>query len=414
MKGAVHKRTTCRACKNTKLTKVLSLGPTPLANAFLTKEMLDKEEMFYPLDVYFCQNCHFLQLGHVVRPEILFKNYVYVSSTSPVFVEHFHDFAHDLIQRFDLDQKSLVVDIGSNDGILLKPLKEHNLRTLGIEPAQNIAARANKDGIKTIAKFFTTALARSIGKAYGQASVVTANNVFAHIDNLDEVIEGTKILLKKNGVFVVEAPYLVDFLTKNYFDLVYHEHLSYLSVKPLQTLFHRFDMEIFDVQKVPVHGGSIRVFVKGKGAAYKQTARLSHFLKLEKRMRLDRVETYFTYADKVRINKTKLIALLTKLKHQGKSIAGYGAPAKGNTLLNYFGIGTDYINYIIDDSPYKQGLYSPGKHIPVVASAMLAKQKPDYLLLLAWNFAKPIMEKLQDYQHQGGKFIVPVPRPKTV
>lgn len=404
----IVKKTTCRACKGTRLIKVFSFGPTPLANEFLSKEQLDEPEEFYPLDVYFCGNCHFLQLGHVVSPAVLFKNYVYVSSTSPVFVRHFHEYAHSLIHRFRLHNSSLVVDIGSNDGILLKPLKEHNIRVLGIEPARNIAARANRDGIQTIDRFFSVKLAQDIKKKYGEASVVTANNVFAHIDDLDEVVEGVKILLTKGGVFVIEAPYLVDFIEKNYFDLVYHEHLSYLAVTPLQALFERLGMEVFDVQKVPVHGGSIRVFIQKKGGNNKKTRRVSQFFALEKKHRLDIVETFFTFADKVRVNKAKLVSLLTKLKHQGKSIASYGAPAKGNTLLNYFGIGPDYIDYIVDDSPWKQGLFTPGTHIPVVSPSILQQKKPDYILILAWNFAKSIMEKLQ------GPFILPVPRPRIV
>lgn len=414
MKTPIKKITHCRVCKKNDFSKVLTFGPTPLANAFLKKDGIDKEEYFYPLDVYFCNNCKFLTLGHVVSPIVLFKDYVYVSSTSQVFINHFKMFAQDVYSQFNLTKSSLVIDIGSNDGILLKPFKALGAKVLGIEPASKIADLSQKEGIKTINNFFSALLARQIVGQYGNAKVITANNVFAHIDDLDEVIRGLGILLEDNGLFIMEAPYLVDFLEKRYFDLVYHEHLSYWSVKSLIVLFKRFDMSVFDVQKVPVHGGTIRVFVEKKSGKYNIEKSVEKFLKLEKKWGLDKKQTYIEYANKVLENKVKLLALLKKIKSQNQTIAGYGASAKGNTLLNYFSIGPEFLEYIVDDSLWKQGLYTPGKRIPVVSSKTLYGKKPDYLLILAWNFAESIMKNHEKFGKLGGRFIIPVPTPEIV
>ncbi len=409
----IKKIDSCRVCKANNFTKVFSFGPTPLANAFLTKERVDREEYFYPLDVFFCNNCKFLTLGHVVSPVELFKDYVYVSSTSQVFISHFRTFSKEVYERFKLMEKSLVVDIGSNDGILLKPFKDLGIKVLGIEPASKIAALARKKGIETISKFFSVQLARKIVSQYGLAKIATATNVFAHIDDLDEVINGLDILLEKDGVFIMEAPYLVDFLEKRYFDLVYHEHLSYWSVKSLITLFKRFDMEVFDVQKVAVHGGTIRAFI-AKNGIYKKTKSVEKFLALEKKYKLEKKETYLQFEEEVLANKIKLLALLRKIKSENKKIVGYGAPAKGNTLLNYFSIGQEFLDYIIDDSSWKQGLYSPGKRIPVVSSSVLKDDKVDYILILAWNFAESIMKNNADFSRKGGRFIIPAPTPVII
>lgn len=408
----IKKKDSCRVCKSKNLSKVLTLGPTPLANAFLTKKQADLEENFFPLDVYFCNNCSFLQLGHVVSPVVLFSDYVYVSSTSKVFIAHFEEFAKSVFPRFSLNSKSLVIDIGSNDGILLKPFKKLGAKVLGIEPAKKIAEVAKKDGIETVSEFFNVKLAKKIVKEKGQAKIVTANNVFAHIDDLDEVIEGLKILLSDDGVFIMEAPYLIDFIQRRYFDLVYHEHLSYWAIKPLITLFKRFNMVVFDVQKVDAHGGTIRVFIKKKEGPYKTEKNVTHFLALEKKEKLEKINTYLNFAKKIQENKMKLIKLLGSLKANGQKIAAYGAPAKGNTLLNFFSIGTEILDFVVDDNPWKQGLYTPGKRIPVVPSEFIYKERPDYILILAWNFADSIIKMHYKYKESGGKFLIPVPEPK--
>lgn len=410
----IFKKTACRVCTKNTLKKVLMLGPTPLANAFLTEQQTNTGEKFYPLDVYFCTNCHFLQLGHVISPYILFQNYVYVSSTSQVFIKHFEQYAEKAYKRLKLNTDSLVIDIGSNDGILLKPFKKLGTKVLGIEPAENIAKIARAEGIDTISEYFSKKLAHSVVKKYGKADAITANNVFAHIDDLDEVIGGLKILLKDNGVFIMEAPYLIDFLQKRYFDLVYHEHLSYWSVDALITLFKRFNMTVFNVEKVAVHGGSIRVFVKKEEDQLPVDKSVKQFLLKESRMKLKDINTYLDYAQKVYENKVKLLLLLKKIKSEGKTIAAYGAPAKGNTLLNFFSIGTETLDFVVDDSKFKQGLFTPGKHIPVVSSEQIYQKKPDYILILAWNFAESIMKIHDKYKNGGGRFIIPVPKPKIV
>lgn len=414
MSAICKKVTKCRVCKERKLAKVLTLGPTPLANAFLTKEQVDQPELYFPLDVCFCKHCSMLQLGHVVSQETLFKDYVYVSSTSSVFVKHFQDFANEVYKRFLLRSKSLVIDIGSNDGILLKPFKNKSTRVLGIEPAQKIASLSRKQGIPTIPNFFSVDLAKQIVRKHGKADVITATNVFAHIDNLDEVIAGLKVLLSKDGVFIIEAPYLIDFIKKRYFDLVYHEHLSYWSVLTLMRLFEQFEMVVFDVKKVPVHGGSIRVFVKKRDGFHKITHDVEKFLAQERMMKLDKLETYHDFAKEIQKNKIALLRLLGRLKVDGKQIAAYGAPAKGNTLLNFFSIGTETLDYVVDDSKWKQGLFTPGKRILVVPSEHMYVDKTDYMLILAWNFAESIINNHKKFKETGGKFIIPVPIPKII
>lgn len=420
-RGSVFKLNYCRMCKGKNLKKVIQLSPTPPANAFLTKSSLKKKEPFFPLQVNFCLDCGQLQLTHVVSPTVLFKNYVYVSSTSSVFVNHFEEYAKDLIKRFKLNKKSLVIDIGSNDGILLKPLKKATVKVIGIDPAVNIARRATKEGIKTFPNFLTTRIARKIVKKYGSCDVICANNAFAHINNLDEIVESVKILTKNEGVFVIEFPYLIDFIEKNYFDLIYHEHLSYLSIRCLIALFKRHNMEIFDAKKVPSHGGSLRVYIKKTSSKYEQSSSTNKIQPIiekligeEKKLGLDDINTYLKFAKRIEENRKKLIKLLKQLKSAGKTIVGYGAPAKGNTLLNYFQIGPKILDYIVDDSEYKQGLYTPGTHIPVVPFDKIAQSKPNYILLLAWNFAEPLMKKLSNFEKSDGRFIIPVPEAKII
>lgn len=409
------KISSCQFCKSKNLKKVLDFGTTPPANSFLKKNQLKAKESKLPLQVFFCKNCYLLQLGHVVNPEILFKDYVYTSSTSPVFVKHFEDYAKEIFNRFHLNKDSFVIDIGSNDGILLKPFKALGVKILGIDPAQNLAEQATMEGVPTLPKFFDSNLAKEIVDKVGEVDIITANNVFAHIRDLDEIVKGIKILLQKDGVFIFEVAYLGDFLEKNYFDTVYHEHLFYHAIGPLNKFFKKHSMAIFDVQKVPTHGGSIRVFVKKSNAKHKVLGSIQKFIKEEVKNGLGKEKTYLDFFKKIEKNKSALLKLLKDIKFQGKTIVGYGAPAKGNTLLNYFGINTRFLDRIIDDSPLKQGLFTPGTHIPVVSSETLKSgSKPDYILILAWNFADSIMEKLDGFSEKGGRFIIPVPEPYEV
>lgn len=401
-------------CRGERLSKVISLSPTPPANAFLSKKDLKKKELFFPLQVNFCSDCGQLQLTHVVSPELLFRNYVYVSSTSPVFIAHFEEYAKDLIKRFRLNKSSFVVDIGSNDGILLKPLKKAGVKVLGVDPAVEIAKQATKEGIKTLPNFLNIKLARQIVKKYGQSDVVCANNAFAHIHDLDNIVESVKILTGPNGIFVIEFPYLINFIEKNLFDTIYHEHLSYLSLRPLNAIFDRLGMQIFDAKKVDSHGGSLRVYVQKQGGQKKVQDSVVAFIDKERKLGLDNINTYLKFGKKIETNKKKLIKLLKKLKSQNKTLVGYGAPAKGNTLLNFYNIGPQILDYIVDDSEYKQGLYTPGTHILVVPFKEIAETKPDYIFILAWNFAAPLMDKLSDFKKAGGHFIIPVPQAKII
>lgn len=410
-KDIIFKKNFCRVCKKRNLTKVLDFGPTPLANAFLTIKDKEKQEYFYPLEVYFCNNCSFLQLGHVVNPKILFSDYIYVSSTSLIFVNHFVDFANYAYKKFSLDKNSLVLDIGSNDGILLKPFKKLGVKVLGIEPARKIAKLANNNNVPTIADFFTLNLSKKIVKKYKKAKIITATNVFAHIDNLDEILKAVNVVLEKDGVFVVEVPYIIDFIKNNYFDLVYHEHLSYWSVKTLDKLVLSHNLKIIDVEKISVHGGSIRAYIAQKSSKHMPSANVNLFLTKEKTNKIYKLKTYKDFAVKIEKNKIELLELLSKLKRNGANIAGYGAPAKGNTLLNYFSIGTNILDFIVDDSSWKQGMYTPGKRIPVKSAKYLYTKKIDYLLILAWNFSDSIMKNNLEFKKSGGKFIIPVPKP---
>lgn len=385
--------------------KVLSLGSTPAANAFLKKDGLGNQEPSFPLELFFCKECSFVQLGHVVDPDFLFKDYVYSSSTSPVFVAHFQSFANEMAERFGLNSDSLVVDIGSNDGILLRPYKDKSIKVMGVDPAANIAARATASGIETMPAYFSNKTAEEIAQKKGKASLMTATSVFAHIDNLDEVIKGVKTLLADDGVFVVETYYLLDLVEKNLFDTIYHEHLSYYTVKTLKALFGRLGMEIFDISHTDTHGGSLRVFVQRQGGKYQIMPSVEKHVSEEQDKKIDKMETFLNFQSKISENKVRLMELLAGLKAKGKRIVGYGAPAKGNTLLNYFNIGSDIIDYIIDDSVWKQGLYTPGTHIPVRPSSALQENPPDYILILAWNFADSIIKKCSNFEN----FIVPVP-----
>lgn len=414
MQPQVFKLNSCRICKNKDLIKVLSLGKTPPANSFLPKEKLEEDEGYFPLALNICPLCRQLQLSHVVHPDLLFRNYVYVSSTSPVFVKHFEDYAKSVWNNLKLKKNDLVIDIGSNDGILLKPFKDLGSKVLGVDPAVKIAREATKKGIETLPEYFNEAVAQQIVKKYGQAKVVTANNVFAHINDIDEVIRGVKKVLDDDGIFVTESPYLVVFLQNNLFDTVYHEHLSYYSVKPLTVFFKRHGMKVFNVELTKSHGGSIRVYASKEKSKHKVNKSVSTLLKKEVEMGLDDLKTYKNFSDRVKKNKTDLTKMLKGLKKQGKKIVGFGAPAKGNTLLNYFKIGTETLDYIVEDSVHKQGLFTPGMHIPVVSPAKLQKDQPDYIFILAWNFAEPIMLKLADYKKKGGRFIIPVPKPQII
>lgn len=414
MSDSCRRRPTCRLCHGTHLTEVFKLAPTPPANAFVGAVELDRPQERFPLDVAFCEDCGHVQLFDVVDPRLLFENYVYVSGTSPVFVRHFQDYAADVLGRFQPAPGSLVLDIGSNDGTLLSFFQQAGMAVQGVDPAKDIAAAATARGIDTVAGFFTPALAADIRAKRGPAAVITANNVFAHIDDLDAVVDGIRALLADDGVFVFEVSYLVDVVENTLFDTIYHEHLDYHSVEPLIGFFRRHGMELIEAVRVSSHGGSLRGMAKLAKGRWPVGASVAQALATERAMGLDKAETLRAFARQIDALGAELNALLRKLKAEGKSIAAFGAPAKATTLMYHFGIGPDLIDFIVDDSPLKQGLYSPGMHIPVLSSAAIAEKKPDYLVVLAWNFAKPIIEKNAAYRQAGGRFIVPIPKVEIV
>ncbi len=403
----------CRICKSEKVDKFLSLGKTPLANSFLRKEQLDSKEPYYPLDVYFCRNCCLVQLVDVVPPEILFRDYVYFSGVSGKFIEHCSSLAEKVSKRFSLSPGSLVIDIGGNDGTLLKQFKMRGVRVLNVEPAVNVAEIAEKEGIKTVNEFWNKETARRIRDSSGPAKIITATNVFAHNDNLDDFVGGVYELLAEDGAFIIEAPYLADLMQNSEFDTIYHEHLSYFSVMPLIYLFRKFGMKIFDIERTKIHGGSIRVYVTKDKSAEAGEA-VGELVALEKSLGFDRLETYLTFSAKVESIRKNLVSFLEKLKSDGKKVAGYGAAAKGNTMLNFCKIDTGLLDYIIDKSPHKQGLYTPGMHIPVVKPSKILEDRPDYIVILAWNFADEIMGQEKGYAASGGKFILPIPEIRVI
>lgn len=394
----------CRICGSTKLTKVIDLGRQSLANAFLRKEDLDKSEDTYPLEVYVCADCNLAQLIHVVDKEVLFRDYIYFSSGMPRLSDHFRLYAEDVMARF-LKSGNLVVELGSNDGILLARFKEQGFRVLGVDPALNIARVAEEHGVRTIADFWSETVARQIKNDAGGAMAILGNNVVAHINDYDGLCRGVKELLDPQGVFVFEAPYLVDMFENLAFDTIYHEHLSYLAIRPLQKLFEKYDLEVFEVKIVPAQGQSIRVFVGHKNTHLIDPS-VQACVRKELDLDLDKKGSYLALAAKIAACKEKTITVLREFKKQNKKIAAYGAPAKGNTLLNYYGVGSDLIDFAMDELPSKQWLYTPGMHLEVVDKKTADTRKPDCYLLLAWNYAKVIYEKEKIFLQNGGKFIL--------
>jgi C-methyltransferase-like protein/methyltransferase family protein len=367
----------------------------------------------YPLDLYFCKNCANVQLGHVVPPEIMFRNYLYVSGTTKTLTEYFHRLAREIVQSFSIPTGSLVVDIGSNDGTFLKGFKDLGMRVLGVDPAENIARIANAGGIETVPEFFTRETARQIAQERGRAKVITAAGVFYHIPDLDDVMEGVRDLLADDGIFMVQALYNLDMLQKNSFDNVYHEHVSYFSLKPLILLFRRFDMEVFEAKRASIHGGCIIVYVR-KHVAFTPNRSVSSLVELEKVNGLHSVEAYEEFGSRVGRVREKLPAMLREMRTLGKRISAYGAPAKGNTMLNYCKIGRDLVQYAVEKNLLKVGMYTPGMHIPVISEEEARRDLPDYYLVLPWNFLHEFIQKESDFIKSGGRFIVPIPEPHIV
>jgi SAM-dependent methyltransferase len=405
--------TRCIVCEQEQVEQFLDLGSTALANKFLSPEELSRPEPMFPLRVGFCHTCGHVQLTESVPPSAMFEDYLYVSSASDTLKAHLHDLSDVVVERRGLGPESLVIDIGCNDGTLLSGFKRHGVRTLGVDPAQNLAEMTRGLGIDRYTGFFNSASAREIVEKWGQAAAITATNTFPHIPALQDFVEGIKLALAPGGAFVIEAHYLVDLLEQGAFDTVYHEHVSYWALGPMKTLFERHGMQISDVERLPIHHGQLRVFVQRQGEGEVQPS-VAETLQMERERGIDQFATYEQFAAKVYRLKQELRQTVASLRSQGRRVAGYGAPAKGSTLLSFLEMGQEMLEYIADRSPLKQGRYVPGLHIPIVPPEQLMADRPDYVLLLAWNFADEIMAQQAEYREHGGKFIIPVPEPKVV
>ena len=408
MSSVIHRRSDCRCCGSEELALALSLKPTPIGDAYVTEDQLGQPQSEYPIDLFLCKNCGLAQLIDVIDPKVLYGEYIYVTTSSSGLGEHFSGYAQAVTRRCGLNADSLVIDIGSNDGTLLKHFQGYGMAVLGIEPAVHIAEKATASGVQTVGEFFSPALARKIVEQFGHAKVITANNVFANIDDLGAWVHGVNILLADDGVFVFESYYLADLLENMVFDFLYHEHLSAFSVRPIQALFKQIGLELVAVDRVSTKGGSLRYFVQRSTGPVTQDGTVAAMLAHEEKMGIYRIETYIQYAKKIDHLKDETLRFLKQAKSEGKIVAGYGASVTGTTLIYHFEMG-EYIDYLVDDNTAKQGRFSPGYHLPVFPSSELVERKPDYVIILAWRFANQIINGNAGYIEKGGAFIVPVP-----
>jgi SAM-dependent methyltransferase len=401
----------CRACKAPLTQSFVDLGMSPLSNSYRKPETAQSVERFYPLHAFVCSQCYLVQLEEFEAPEEIFTEYAYFSSFSTSWLQHCERYANMMVERFSLNNKSLVVELASNDGYLLQYFINHHIPVLGIEPASNVAQVARTKGIPTETVFFGTDTAKSLALQGRYADVLIGNNVLAHVPNVNDFIAGMKILLKPSGVLTMEFPHLVHLMQQKQFDTIYHEHFSYFSLTTAIDVFARHGLTLFDVEELPTHGGSLRIYGKHQeNLALPLTTRMTDVVQREAALGINDLQAYSAFTNDVNALKRDILAILIELKREGKKIVGYGAPAKGNTLLNFCGIRTDFLSYTVDRSPHKQGLLLPGTHIPIYAPERIAETRPDYVFILPWNLKEEIMEQMSHIRSWGGKFIVPIPR----
>jgi SAM-dependent methyltransferase len=403
----------CRACRSRRLHLFLPLGEHPAANAFLRRDQLERPEPRWPLDAYACLDCGLIQVANVLPPDF-FRDYLYVPSAAETMHRHFDELAGFVRQHLAPGPEDLVVDIGSNDGLFLWKLKSAGGRGLGVEPAANLAAVARERGVEVVNEYFDSETAAAIRDRHGNARVITTTNTFNHIDDLHGFMSAVAMLLDQDGTFVVEVPHAADLIEHNEFDTIYHEHVSEFTVKSLVELFACFDLGVVDILRLPVHGGSMRVLGRRRSPEAGESVPVAEWIGRERAAALFDAATYEAFAMRVRQIRLRTLELLGGLKGDGRRIAGYGAPAKGNTLLNYYAIGPDTLDFLADRNALKHGLFSPGMHIPIVPAERVAQDQPDYLFVLAWNFGDEILRQQAEYRKKGGKVIMPIPEPVIV
>lgn len=405
----------CRFCGAELHHTFVDLGMSPLCESYLSLEQLNQMEPFYPLHVYVCEKCYLVQLQEYVSAADIFTEYAYFSSYANTLLEHSKKYTQDVIERFHLDRDSYVVEVASNDGYLLQYFKEKNIPILGIEPAVNVAKVAIEKGIPTITEFFMEESARRLANDGNSADLIIGNNVLSQVPNLNSFIKGLKILLKPEGVITIEFPHIMNMIENNLFDTIYHEHFSYFSFTTAEKIFAAHGLVLFDVEELTTHGGSLRIYARHKQDESKPVSdRVYAFKRREDRVGISTMGYYETFYEQVKETKRKLLDFLIQAKREGKSIAGYGAPGKGNTLLNYCGIRSDFLDYTVDRNPYKQGKFLPGTHIPIYNPDRIIETKPDYVLILPWNLKDEIIQQINYVRDWGGKFLVPIPELKIL
>jgi SAM-dependent methyltransferase len=400
----------CRFCGSPLRNTFVDLGMSPPCQTHVTVEQLNQMERFYPLHAFVCEKCFLVQLGEYVTPEEIFTEYAYFSSFSDSWLKHAQSYAEAMASRFALNEQSLVVELASNDGYLLQYFVAKGIPVLGVEPAANVAKEAVKRGVRTCVKFFGCATAQELRSEGLSADLLLGNNVLAHVPELNDFVGGMKILLKPHGVITMEFPHLVRLMEENQFDTIYHEHFSYFSFTTVSEVFAAHGLILFDVDELPTHGGSIRIYGRhAEDTTRTVTPKVQALLAEEKRWGVGRMETYRAFAEKVNETKRGILQFLIQAKSEGKSIVGYGAPGKGNTLLNYCGIRTDFLDYTVDRNPYKQGKFTPGMRIPIYSPDKIKETKPDYVFILPWNLKDEVAEQNAVIRTWGGKFVVPIP-----